>query len=137
MGRHVGNALFWFVWFQLLAVLGTLAGKPRARVSNDGMEGERPGGSILSIRTRIVATIGLVVISGMWRDHPSWLIGGTFFASIGLLVAMDVKGGVLRSHDLLDHPPTSAEGLDLGRRVVAIVTLVIFALLFMPEPFSL
>ena len=56
---------------------------------------------------------------------------------VGLLIAMEIKGGVLKKHDLLDHPPTSAEGLDLGRRVVATVTLLIFALLFMPEPFSL
>jgi membrane-associated protease RseP (regulator of RpoE activity) len=140
MGRHVANAVFWLVWFQLLAVLGSLAARAN-RARQDALEyepsEEKAPASALPIRTRLIATIGLVILSSMWREHASWLVGGGFFIGLGLLVAMEIKGGVLRSHDLLDHPPTSAAGLDLGRKVVAIVTLVIFALLFMPEPFSL
>lgn len=132
IGRHVGNGVFWLVWFQLLAILGSLT----ARARSDDPEDAEPT-SMLDIRTRLIATLGLVGLSIMWRSQASWLIGGAFFAGVGLLVAMEIKGGVLRTHDLLDHPPTSAEGLDLGRRIVAIVTLVIFALLFMPEPFSM
>lgn len=132
LGRHVGNAIFWLVWFQVLAILGTLAARARApspeRASND---------PTLTIRTRIVATVGLVILASFAREQPSWLLVGAFFAGLGLLVAMEVKGGVLREHDLLDHPPTGSEPLDGKRKAVAIATLVVFALLFMPEPFSM
>ncbi len=134
VGRHAGNAVFWLVWFQLLAILGTLSTRSR---SDDAQDTSGSSAATLSIRTRLIATLGLVGVSSMWRAKPSWMIGATFFAGVGILVAMEIKGGVLRSHNLLDHPPTSAERLDLPRQVVAIVTLVIFALLFMPEPFSL
>jgi hypothetical protein len=43
----------------------------------------------------------------------------------------------LRKHALFDHPPTNAEPLGRGRALVAIVTLVFFALLFMPAPMSM
>ena len=135
LGRHVANALFWLVWFQLLAVLGAVAARSRVEAPRD--EDGAAETSRIPIRTRLIATVGLVVVSSMWREHASWIAGGAFFAGLGLLVAMEVRGGVLRAHDLLDHPPTSAEGLNLGRRIVAIATLVLFALLFMPEPFSL
>lgn len=131
IGRHVGNALFWLVWFQLLAVLGTLASRAR------GDAPERNDKPAIPVRDRLIITLGLVVVSSLWRDHGSWLIAATFFLGLALLVAMELRGGVLRDHDLLDHPPTSADALDGPRRIVAITTLVLFALLFMPEPFSL
>ena len=133
LGRHISNAVFWFVWFQMLAVLGTLAsrGRPRSEKEEEGAAGT------LTIRTRVVATLGLVVLASMAREHASWPLIGGFFAGLGLLVAMEIKGGVLRNHDLLDHPPTGSQPLDTGRKLIAIATLVIFALLFMPEPFSL
>ena len=65
------------------------------------------------------------------------LAGVGFFAGLGLLIAMEVKGGVLRKHELLVHPPTAPEGLDLPRNIIAVITLALFALLFMPEPFTL
>jgi hypothetical protein len=43
---------------------------------------------------------------------------------------------VLKSSALLDHPPTPGERLGLGRTLVAVVTLVFFALLFMPVPIA-
>ena len=67
----------------------------------------------------------------------TWLLLGGFFAGLGLLVAMEIKGGVLRKHDLLDHPPTSDSPLDPKRKAIAIFTLLLFVLLFMPEPFAL
>lgn len=133
LGRHISNAIFWLVWFQVLAVLGSLASRARPRSAKD----EEDAAGFLTIRTRIVATIGLVVLASMAREHASWPLVGGFFAGLGLLLAMEVKGGVLRRHDLLDHPPTGSAPLDTGRKVIAIATLVIFALLFMPEPFSL
>jgi hypothetical protein len=50
---------------------------------------------------------------------------------------MEVKGGSLRPNNLLDHPSTGAEPLDGRRKAVAILTLVFFVLLFMPEPISM
>ncbi len=128
LGRHLANSLFWLVWFQVLAILGTLAARGR---------GEDAKPETLTIRTRLAATLGLVVIASVARDHRSMLLPLAFFVGLGLLVAMEVKGGVLKKHDLLDHPPTSSDPLDVGRRAVAILTLVIFVLLFMPEPFSM
>lgn len=134
LGRHISNAVFWLVWFQVLAVLGSLAG--RGETSRRSREGEHEQG-VLTIRTRAIATGGLLILAILARSNASWLIVGAFFGGLAILVAMEVKGGVLREHDLLEHPPTGAEPLDIGRRLVAIVTLVLFALLFMPEPFSL
>ena len=128
LGRHLANSLFWLVWFQVLAILGLLAARSRG-------DDAKPGA--LTIRQRLAATIGLVVVASIARDHRSMLLPLTFFAGLGLLVAMEVRGGVLKKHDLLDHPPTSSAPLDGGRRAVAILTLVIFVLLFMPEPFSM
>jgi len=128
LGRHLANSLFWLVWFQVLAILGILAAKSR---------GEALGEGALTVRTRLVATIGLVAIASIARDSRSMLLPLAFFGGLGLLVAMEVKGGVLRPNDLLDHPPTSAQPLDRVRAAIAIFTLIVFALLFMPEPFSM
>jgi membrane-associated protease RseP (regulator of RpoE activity) len=128
LGRHLANSLFWLVWFQVLAVLGTLASKGRS---------DAPKPETLTIRMRLAATVGLVVVASIARDNRSPLLPLAFFAGLGLLVAMEVKGGVLRRHDLLDHPPTGSQPLDRARALVAILTLVVFVLLFMPEPFSM
>lgn len=128
LGRHLANSLFWLVWFQVLAILGVLAARSRG-------EPEKPGS--LTIRARLLSTIGLVAVASVARDHRSMLLPLTFFAGLGLLVAMEMRGGVLKKHDLLDHPPTSADPLDGKRRAIAVMTLAIFVLLFMPEPFSM
>jgi Zn-dependent protease len=135
LSAHIANALFWLVWFQVLGILGTLA---RARApegeADEGEESDRP--RLLTWRTRAFATLGLAALASIGREHPSIAILGAFLGGLGLLIAMEIKGGVLRKHDLLVHPPTGAEPLDLGRKLVAVFTLVLFALLFMPEPFS-
>lgn len=128
LGRHLANSLFWLVWFQVLAILGLLAGRGR---------GDEPKDGTLTIRTRLVATIGLVVLASIARDNRSRLLPLAFFAGLAMLLAMEVKGGVLRRHDLLDHPPTGPAPLDRVRAVVAVLTLVVFVLLFMPEPFTM
>lgn len=130
-GRHLANAVFWLVWFQVLAILGSLASRARAH------DEDSSPAATLSIRTRVVATIGLVVMASMAREKASWLLVGGFFVGFAMLLGMEIKGGVLRKHELLDHPPTGADPLTGGRKVVAIATLVIFGLLFMPEPFSM
>jgi hypothetical protein len=131
LGRHIANSVFWLVWFELLGVLGSVA--LRASKSDDDDE---PKGA-LGVRTRIIATVGLVFLASIAREHASWLVIGAFFAGLAMLLAMEIKGGTLREHALLDHPPTGKEPLDGARKAVAIATLVLFALLFMPEPFSL
>ena len=128
LGRHLANAVVWLVWFQLLAILGIVSSRGR---------GDEPAPGTLGIRTRIAATIGLVVVASMARDNHKPLLPLAFFAGLALLLAMERKGGVLKKHELLDHPATGAEPLDKPRAAVAILTLVAFVLLFMPEPFSM
>jgi membrane-associated protease RseP (regulator of RpoE activity) len=128
LGRHLANSLFWLVWFQVLAILGLLASRGR---------GDDPKPETLTVRMRLAATVGLVVIASVARDNRSPLLPLAFFVGLALLLAMEVKGGVLRRHDLLDHPATGAAPLDPVRKVVAVLTLVVFALLFMPEPFTM
>lgn len=128
MGRHLANATVWLVWFQLLAILGILAARSRG-------EEQKPGS--LTIGMRAAATLGLVTVASFARDREGFLMPLAFFAGLGILLAMEVKGGSLRPNNLLDHPSTGAEPLDGKRKAIAIVTLVMFVLLFMPEPISM
>ena len=127
LGRHLANALFWLVWFNVLAILGSLS-RPRDK---------DPKAGTLTIRTRLVSLAGLVFVASLARDNRSPLLPLAFFIGLGLLIAMEVRGGTLRSHGMLDHPPTAAQPLDAVRTAIAVLTLAIFALLFMPEPFSM
>ena len=129
LGEHVGNSLFWLVWFEALAILGTLAAR--------GQPGARSDAPALTIRTRIVALVGLIVVASIGRTHSSPLVWAAWFAGLGTLLVMEAKWGVLRPSTLLDHPSTGAAPLDGVRRVIAVVTLVFFVLLFMPNPMSM
>jgi membrane-associated protease RseP (regulator of RpoE activity) len=128
MGRHLGNATVWLVWFQLLAILGILAARSRG-------DEQQPGS--LTVGTRILATLGLVGVASLAREKEGFLVPIAFFAGLAILLAMEVKGGSLRPNTLLDHPSTGAEPLDGKRKAIAIFTLVMFVLLFMPEPISM
>jgi membrane-associated protease RseP (regulator of RpoE activity) len=130
LGRHLSNALFWLFWFEVLAILGTLSSRGKD-------ERPRSASGEISVRTRLFAIFALLGLSAFARASQSRLVAGVFFAALALLLAMEAKGGVLRRHDLLDHPPTGAKPLDRGRAGVAVFTLVMFVLLFMPEPFSM
>jgi len=134
MGRHIGSALSWLVWCQLLAVLGTIASRRPQDEEENPKEEATP---VLTVRTRIAATMGLLVLAWTAREHASWLSVAAFFIGFGMLIAMEVKGGVLRPHNLLDHPKTGPDELSFGRKAIAIFTLILFGLLFMPEPFAL
>ena len=130
IGRHVNNSLFWLVWFEVLAVLGTVSSPPRS-------EG-RDGGGDLGVRTRVFATLGLAILAGLFHDKSSPLLWGAWFAGLGVLLTMEARWGVLRARSvLLDHPSTGSDKLGSGRSVVAVLTLVFFALLFMPTPIAL
>jgi membrane-associated protease RseP (regulator of RpoE activity) len=124
LGRNVGNAVFWLVWFEVLAVIGSMS--------------SRAGPGPLTVRTRAVATLGLALLAGIARDKTSPVVWGAWFVGLGLLLAMEVRWGALRPDSaLLDHPPTGAEPLGKGRAAVAVVTLALFVLLFMPTPLAL
>lgn len=126
IGSSVGNSLFWFVWFEVLGVLGALSGPNR----NEDTAG-------ISVWTRVAATIGLAVIAGIGATTSSALFWISWFLGLGVLLTMEAKWGTLRKHTLLDHPATGAVPLDAGRKAIAILTLVIFALLFMSTPISM
>jgi membrane-associated protease RseP (regulator of RpoE activity) len=128
MGRHLANGTPWLVWFQLLAILGILAARSRG-------DEQAPGS--LTVGTRIIATIGLVGVASLAREKEGFLVPIAFFAGLAVLLAMEVKGGTLRPNTLLDHPATGDVPLDGRRKAIAIVTLAMFVLLFMPEPFSM
>jgi membrane-associated protease RseP (regulator of RpoE activity) len=128
IGEHVNNSLFWFGWFEVLAVLGALS--TRGQESTEAPE-------TLSISTRIMAVVPLMFLAAWGRDQASPTLWVAWFAGLGILLAMEVKGGTLRKHALFDHPATGTEPLRLGRVILAIVTLLFFALLFMPTPFSM
>ena len=117
LGDAVGNSVFWLVWFEALAILGSLSSQAQ------GPSGERAARETIPIRTRATATVSLALLAGFGREHGSPLLWGAWFAGLGLLLAMEARSGVLRSHSLLDHPPTSAAPLDRARTWVAVVTL--------------
>ncbi len=125
LGRHIQNSVSWLVWFEGLAILGSLGGERDASADE----------KTLSVRTRGVATLGLAVVAGIARDEGSLPICIAWLASLAMLLAMEARGGVLRPHTLLNHPPTGDDALGPVRAVIAVVSLAFFALLFMPTPF--
>ncbi len=129
LGRHVQSSLFWLVWFEVLAVLGSMT---RGRNPVDPSEGR------LSASTRLFATVSLVVMAALFYDVASGLLWLAWFVGLGVLLAMERKWGVLRpGSSAMDHPPTGPGKLDGVRVTIAIVTLAFFVLLFMPTPISL
>lgn len=127
LGRHLQNSMFWLIWFEVLAVLGTVAnGGPRSAGA--------PG---LTIRTRLFSTLSLAGLAYWAHERPSTFTFVGFFAGLALLLTMEVRFGTLRAHTLLDHPPTGATPLGAGRKAIAIFTLALFAALFMPTPFEI
>jgi membrane-associated protease RseP (regulator of RpoE activity) len=128
IGEHVNNSIFWLVWFEVLGVIGAVSSRNKDRT-------EAP--ETLSIGNRVMATLPLVLLASYGRDHSSPMLWVTWFIGLGILIAMEVRGGTLRKHELFVHPPTGPEPMGLARVIVAIVTLLFFALLFMPTPISM
>ena len=127
LGDDVSQSLFWLVWFEVQAVLGVVASRGRADIENDP-------GARLPVQTRILAIVGLALLAMFGKDVHNVAFWFAWFAGLALLLGMEAKWGVLRSSALLDHPTIAGERLGLGRTIVAVVTLVFFALLFMPVP---
>jgi hypothetical protein len=91
----------------------------------------------MTISTRLSATVPLVVLAALARDQSSPAIWIAWFVGLGVLLAMEVRGGTLRKHAWFDHPSAGTAPMGLTRTIVAIVTLVFFVLLFMPTPISM
>ena len=128
LGKSVGNSLFWLVWFEVLAVLGSLASRSMPhREKEEGM----------GIRTRAFGVVSLIALAALGEEYNRLGIWIAWFVVLGLLLALERRAGVLRPHDLMDHPPTGAAPLGAGRKVVAVVALAMFVLLFMPTPFEM
>lgn len=129
IGTHVFNSMFWLVWFEILAVLGAVSGKRRAPDDEE----HHP----LGVRERIFGVIALATLASVGRDKHSALLWGAWFVGLAVLLAMEARWGVLKTPSVLDHPPTGGERLGFVRAAIAILSLVLFALLFMPTPFAL
>lgn len=134
LGRHVNSSLFWLVWFEVLAVLGSLSQARRPADEPDEARSSSP----LDLRTRAVATLGLALLAGLLQERSSPAPWVAWFVGLGVLLAMETRWGALRaSSTAVDHPPTGDTPLGRGRAALAIVTLALFVLLFMPTPIGL
>jgi membrane-associated protease RseP (regulator of RpoE activity) len=129
LGDDVSRSLFWLLWFEVQAVLGALTSRGRRDLDDEA-------GAKLPLGTRIAAIVGLALLAMYGKDVHAVAFWFAWFAGLALLLGMEARWGVLRSSALLDHPPTPGERLGVGRTIVAIVTLVFFALLFMPVPIA-
>lgn len=125
-GSCVAHSLFFLSWFLLLPVLG-LATKPPAERAKD-----------LGIKTRIVVLLALLLTAGVGQEKGTVFFWGAWLFAVLILLAMERRKGTLREHTLFDHPPVifSAPPLSLGRKIVAVFTLTMYALLFMPTPMA-
>lgn len=126
LDKHVANSLFWLMWFEVQAVLGAVASRGRPRDATE-----------LPNRTRILALAGVFALFMFGHESRSTIFWIGWFGSLAAMLALEVRFGVLRKNTLLDHPPTGAAPLGTVRTIVAVFSLVLFVLLFMPTPIAL
>ncbi len=130
LGRAVNTSIFWLVWFEALGILGALTKQGRDGPSTDESEALTPG-------TRAAATLCLIVVAWLGRDHAYPTLWAAWFVGLAVLLVMEFRGGTLGRHTLFEHPPVADTGLGPARTVVAVVSLVLFVLLFMPTPITM
>src|SRR5437764_62105 len=73
LGNATGNSLFWLVWFEVLAILGSLSSRAQ------GPDGERAVREQIPIRTRAMAVVGLAVIAAVGHEKGSALVWAAWF----------------------------------------------------------
>lgn len=127
LSERLSSALFWFVWFEVLAMLGTFGKRSQAT----GSPGE------LGVRPRIVAVVGLLLLAQLGQGYRGIFLWVAWLFGFLVLLVMEFRFGALRDTGHLSHPPTNDEPLGVVRTVVAVVTLAFFVLLFMPVPMSM
>jgi Zn-dependent protease len=128
-GQHVSDSLFWLVMFEVLAMLGEWS-----RGATPNRTGAEPG---LSVGTRAVSTVGIVVVASALHSNMSVVLWIAWSIGVALLIAMEMRWGALRrDSQILRHPAAGGESLRGARWVVAAITLGLLALLFMPTPMS-
>jgi hypothetical protein len=127
-GTHLSNSLFWLIWFEVLAVLGTLAS------GREKKEDDRP---TLDIRTRLIAVGGLLALGWVGQTQTSVFVWVAWFIGLAALLAMEWRAGALSDAPILDHPPTGDDNLGFARVFVGIVALVAFGMLFMATPMAM
>jgi membrane-associated protease RseP (regulator of RpoE activity) len=134
LGRHVYNSMFWLMWFEALAVLGSITSR-RARAGAPAANSEHDG---VPFATRAALMLGLAWIAWVLHDRTSVLLWVAFASGLAVLVSLEARWGSLRpASRVLEHPTTSAAPLPLARTIVGVITLAFFLLLFMPTPFVL
>ena len=123
---HRRTPLFWLVWFEVLAVIGTLSSRETAATALGASARARSArwGSRSWPRSFTTSTAPLVWIA--------WFVGlgraPRHGGPLGRAAQARAPCSII--------PPTGAQPLGLGRTVVAVVTLLLFVLLFMPTPIS-
>jgi membrane-associated protease RseP (regulator of RpoE activity) len=131
LGRSVNNSLFWLVWFEVLGSLGAWTRQaPSPRLVDDEEEDLAPS-------TRLFATVLLVIVASLGRDHPYPSLWGAWFVGLAVLLVMERRGGTLRHHTLFVHPDVGSQPMGVTRTVIAVLALALFVLLFMPAPLTL
>ena len=128
--HHVQSSMIWLLWFEVLAILGTLASRGNPQKKKEMADD-------LGIRNRAVAILSIITLAALGDAFHKPIIWVAWAVVVGLTLAMERKSGVLRPHGLLDHPPTGAAPLDFKRKAIAVFTLAMFAALFMPTPFEI
>ena len=87
-------------------------------------------GLLLAFAYNLVRFMGPVVRTRRWEDASQAFQNSLFWLFwFVLLHGLGRLGGA-------DHPPTDGGELSPGRKVIAVITLVLFLLLFMPTPMA-
>ena len=127
LGVHITHSLFFLSWFFLLPLLGLATKTPEERKADVG------------VRPRIFLFALLIVSAALGPETGTLWYWGVWFAALLLVLVLEVRRGTLRrNHTLFEHPPVTFTRVPLsrGRVVVAVFTLAMYALLFMPTPMS-
>lgn len=124
LGMHIHGALFWLAWFFLLGLLGALA-----RTSPEADDE-------LTAQTRAIVLLAVVVSAAVLDPLRPWQWAG-WLIGLGIALGMEWRFGALRPGSRhFDHPDAGGAPLGPVRVAIAVLTLLLFVLLFMPQPIA-